>query len=101
MLPGWGQIYNESYIKAVVYFMLDGYLIYKIREADLDWHLTGIGKFRDRRSRYAWYFGLAYLITMMDAQVGAYLYKFDNAMELAVRPVLINKNPGICIHVEF
>ncbi len=101
ILPGWGQIYNETYVKAALYFAIDGYLVYKIREADRNYASTGIGKFKDRRSRYSWYFGLAYLITLMDAQVGAYLYRFDDAMKLAVSPSLIHENPGIRIYVAF
>jgi len=101
ILPGWGQIYNETYWKALLYFGIDSYLIYKIYEADQNYKDSGIGKFRDRRSRYSWYFGLAYLVTMMDAHVGAYLYKFEKAMSLAVKPVIIEKNPGLCIRVCF
>jgi hypothetical protein len=101
ILPGWGQIYNENYWKALLYLGVDSYLVYKIYEADQDYKESGIGKFKDRRSRYSWYFGLAYLVTMMDAHVGAYLYKFDEAMSLAVAPTLIDDQPGLCFRVRF
>lgn len=101
IIPGWGQVYNENYWKAILYLGVDGYLMYKVLENDRYYTDTGEGKFRDRRSRYAWYFGLAYLVTMMDAHVGAYLYKFDKAMSLALTPVIMGHNPGIAVHVHF
>lgn len=101
ILPGWGQVYNENYLKAVMYLAVDSYLFYKILEADRNLESTGIGKYRDRRSRYSWYFGLAYLLTMMDAHVGAYLFKFEKAMSLAVGPAVYRNQPGLCIRVAF
>ncbi len=101
ILPGWGQVYNESYIKAVAYFIVDGYLFYKIRQADISYRDTGNTKFRDRRSMYSWYFGLAYAITMADAHAGAYLYKFDKAMKLTLAPVIFDDFTGFTFHVIF
>lgn len=101
IIPGWGQIYNESYIKAAAYFIVDGYLFYKIRQADISYRDTRDTKFRDRRSKYSWYFGLAYAITMADAYAGAYLYKFNKAMRLTFAPVVFDDFTGISCHVVF
>jgi len=101
ILPGWGQLYNESYLKGIFYFALNGYVFYKIIEARDKFNETKIPKYRDHRSRYSWYFGLTYLITLADAQVGAYLYKFDNAMQLVCTPALIEGSPGLTVYVNF
>jgi len=101
MIPGWGQVYNESYWKAAGYFLVDGYLIYKISEADAAYRSSGDIGDRNHRSDYSWYFGLAYLITMADAYAGAYLYKFDQAMELTVTPVFDSDKLALGIYVCF
>lgn len=101
ILPGWGQVYNESYLKAVGYIAVDGYLFYKIRRADIRYRQSGDTKYRDDRSKYSWYFGLAYFITIADAYAGAYLYKFDEAVELAFVPEIVYDGIGIGLYVKF
>ncbi|MGD9489428.1 MAG: DUF5683 domain-containing protein [Calditrichaceae bacterium] len=101
ILPGWGQVYNENYVKAVLYLGIDGYLFYRIREADIKYRESRETKYRDDRSRFSWYFGIAYLLTMADAHVEAYLYKFDDAVKLTVMPEVINGAAGVRAYVEF
>jgi len=86
ILPGWGQVYNGSILKAVVYLSIDGYFFYKAREADELYKISGKDRDREERSKYNWYFGLAYLMTMIDAHVDAYLYGFEKTMELTMEP---------------
>lgn len=101
ILPGWGQWYNESYWKALAYFVVDGYLIYRIRAADLAYQNSRKTSDRDDRSRFAWYFGLAYLITLADAHAGAYLYRFDEAIKLTVVPGVEGDSFGISCQIAF
>ena len=101
MLPGWGQIYTESYWKAAGYFAVNGFLVYKAREADIQYRSTGNTTFRDQRSKYSWYFGLSYLLTMADAYAGAYLYKFDQAMRLTVSPAVNGQTLSLGFYVVF
>ncbi len=101
VIPGWGQLYNESYLKAVGYMIVDGYLFYKVRENDIKYRDTDKIRFRDKRSKYSWYFGIAYLLTMADAYAGAYLYKFDESMKMTVLPVIERKFYGIQLNVKF
>ena len=101
IIPGWGQFYNESYLKAAGYMIVDGYLFYKIRENDIKYRDTDKTEFRDKRSKYSWYFGLAYLLTMADAYAGAYLYKFDESMKMTVLPVIDEKSLGVQLNVRF
>ncbi len=101
MLPGWGQLYNGSYWKAAGYFLTDSYLIYKIREADVAYHRDGGSALREERSRYSWYFGIAYLMTMADAYAGAYLYKFEKALKMTIMPIIEKDKLALELYVRF
>ena len=100
IFPGWGQVYNKSYLKAVGYLAVDGFLFYKIRENDIRYRSTKNTNFRDQRSKYSWYFGLAYMLTMADAYAGAYLYKFEQAMEMTILPEIDGEYLGIKLYVH-
>ena len=82
VLPGWGQIYNEQYWKAGLAFSLNAFLGYHIFWYQHRWKTTGDKVYQGKRNLYTWYFSLAYLLTMVDAYVDAYLYKFDEAMDI-------------------
>jgi len=101
MLPGWGQLYNKSYWKAAGYLLVDGYLVFKIREADLAYQKSGKVSDRDDRSRFNWYFGLAYFLTMADAYAGAYLFRFDDAMRLTWAPMINGDAIAVGFYVHF
>ncbi|MCB9057114.1 MAG: hypothetical protein H6627_01000 [Calditrichae bacterium] len=99
--PGWGQFYNESYVKSVFYFGLVSVVGYQVHWFSEKYNETGLEKYKDNRSRYSWYLGLTYLLMLMDAHVDANLYKFDEAIKLAVVPDLYTKNLLINIQVPF
>lgn len=101
ILPGWGQFYNESYIKAIGYLVVNTYLFYKARTADIRYRDSRNTRYRDERSRYSWYFGVAYFLTMADAFAGAYLFRFDEAMQLTFLPELNRNYLGIQASVSF
>jgi hypothetical protein len=81
MLPGWGQVYNEQYIKAVIGFGAFAYFFSRIYHFNQEYRKTGNTEFRDNRVTNSWYLGLTYLIIMIDAYVDAHLYRFDEAMQ--------------------
>ncbi|MEJ2637608.1 MAG: DUF5683 domain-containing protein [Calditrichia bacterium] len=83
VLPGWGQAYTHHYIKAGVALSANAFLVYNIFMYQHRWKDTGNKDFQGKRNLYTWYFSLAYLLTMADAYVDAYLYKFNEAMQLA------------------
>ncbi len=101
ILPGWGQVYNESYWKAAGYLAVNAYLLYRAHLADVRYRTTDRTLYRDRRSRFSWYFGLAYVVNMADAFAGAYLYEFDEAMRLTVSPQIMTGSIMVRIHVQF
>jgi len=82
MLPGWGQIYNDQYIKAVITFGIVADFVRKAVINNIRYMDTGKKDYLERRTVNTWYAGLTYTLNMVDAFVDAYLYKFDETMEL-------------------
>ncbi|HFE63780.1 MAG TPA: hypothetical protein ENK14_05090 [Caldithrix sp.] len=83
VLPGWGQVYTGHYLKAPVALATNAFLLHHIFWYHHRWRTTKNADFQGKRNLYTWYFSLAYLLTMVDAYVDAYLYKFDEAMEIS------------------
>lgn len=91
IIPGLGQIYNESYYKVPIIWAIGGWLIYnwidnnnlKNDYADL-YIQTGNENYRilrttfqDRRDEFAIYMGLVYFLNLIDAYVDAHLFDFS------------------------
>jgi hypothetical protein len=83
VLPGWGQVYNEKYLKGLFLLGVNGSFGYAIYHYHKEWEDTGEKQFQEKRNLYTWYFGLSYFLTLIDAYIDAYLYGFDKAIELA------------------
>jgi len=92
ILPGAGQIYNESYLKAPVVWGFLGWFAYewdsynksyKTAKADYTKHINDPRYKRirdfysDKRDTYAVYIGLVYALNLVDAYVDAHLFDFD------------------------
>ncbi len=96
ILPGWGQIYNESYWKAPIIWAIGGYLVYGwITTNDLYQNYKSLyaesltnssgnyvykawrNTYRDRRDLFAVYLGLTYFLNLVDAYVDGQLYDFQ------------------------
>ena len=86
VLPGWGQVYNKKYIKGVFAASLDGVLFSQILHNQNQWEKTGDRNFFNRRNDFYWYFGISYLLTLVDAYVDAYLFGFNKAMDIGLSP---------------
>lgn len=90
VLPGWGQVYNESYWKVPVFLGIGGWFIYnylwnddRYQENKQDYiqTLNPVDRsqrdfYRDQRDEFAIYLGLTYLAMLVDAYVDAQLYDF-------------------------
>jgi hypothetical protein len=95
-LPGWGQLYNEQYIKSALVLAAEGLLVagavvehrradddhavYKdlsrseaVREAAWRRYSRRI----DKRNSYLWYYAGFKFLSIIDAYVDAHLYRFD------------------------
>ncbi len=96
VMPGWGQLYVESYWKAPIFFggaVTLGALIYynhthfmdyanKWDNMNLDdpqYNTTKLWReyYRDNRDMSAFYLLAVYVLATVDAYVGAHLYYFD------------------------
>ena len=91
VLPGWGQLYNHSYIKAPVIWGIGGWLVYlwiqnnkSYKDAINSYNSTNnkvylqIKNFyQDQRDLVAIYMGLTYLLNIIDAYVDAEMYDFS------------------------
>jgi len=101
IIPGLGQVYTDNYWMAAFYFSGCTFLSYKIYDANQKYQRTGDIKYRDERSTYSWYLGFGYLLTMADAYVNAYLYRFDDMMRLTLVPVVYPGGMGVNVYVDF
>lgn len=108
VLPGWGQLYVESYWKAPVFFLGAGTLAYfsfwnnsKYQNDQLLYDNTKQNDptnktkmdsldrykeyYRNNRDQCIFYIGLTYILAAVDAYVGAHLYDFDVSEKLSMR----------------
>lgn len=90
VIPGWGQIYNQSYWKAPLIWGVGAVLVYSWIQynKDFDYYRvkyidTGIEQYRylrtfyqDQRDLMSIYMGLTYLLNLVDAYVDAQLFDF-------------------------
>ncbi len=91
IIPGWGQIYNESYWKAPVIWGVMGWFVYNwidnnnkyIDYKDLylqteeSLYLKYRDFYRDQRDEFAIYVVLTYFLNLVDAYVDAHLFDFS------------------------
>ena len=107
ILPGWGQVYNHKYFKAVLYGGTEIYLIYKVqlRWGQMNHHEHNFlettnpvfkadqfalyEKRRDSRNVHLWLTSLVVFLSMFDAYVDAHLADFnqqDKAFQVYLGP---------------
>ncbi len=101
MLPGWGQCYNESYIKSVIAFGAFSYFVSRIYNYEKKYRDTGNVEYRDKRVTNTWYMGLTYLIILVDTYVDAYLYRFDDMIKLTYQYIPDEKAFTFGVNIEF
>lgn len=90
-VPGWGQFYNDEPLKGLAYGTLQagllGWTLYendRARNAREMYELTGdpewdeaAGDHRDRCRSLVWYTAGAWVLSMLDAYVDAWLFGFE------------------------
>lgn len=114
-LPGWGQLYNRQWIKALVVVgaqtALVGYAVHFNSSArDFPEGSSNREANIDRRNGMFWLMALTKLLSMVDAYVDAQLYDFDAGPDLALQLGAIspdrasaNKGPllGVSLSARF
>lgn len=102
ILPGWGQFYNERYVKGVLVFSVNALLVSQIIHNHNRWEETRDRSYFNRRNDFYWYFGVAYLLNLADAYVDAYLFGFDEAMQIGVSPPANGATPVmVSLRIQF
>lgn len=111
VMPGWGQMYVESYWKAPIFFggaVTLGYLIYynqinysdyadrleQMELSDPDYNITKLWReyYRDNRDMSGFYLLAVYVLATVDAYVGAHLYDFEVSDDLTLNLHIRNGN---------
>ena len=102
VIPGWGQIYNQSYIKAPIIWGLGGWLVYlwiqnnkSYRDAISANNITYKNFYQDQRDLMAIYMGLVYVLNMVDAYVDAELFDFS------FKENSFTKSPMLDLRIKF
>ena len=92
IIPGWGQVYNKKYIKALVYLGGEMYfaskyisLDDKIKKMTVDGISESIIEDKEHeRNGWLWLLGGGYLLALGDAFVDAHLYGLYDDTKLSV-----------------
>jgi len=120
VIPGAGQVYNESYWKLPIVLGFGAYFAYewldnhkKYRDyrdqyrESLETFPSGDGRlltlrefYKEQRDTFTWYFAILYLLNVADAYVDASLYDFSVGDDLMIRFVP-DRRPGLRMRVEF
>jgi hypothetical protein len=127
VVPGWGQLYNESYYKAVGFALIEGLQIASIsglhkkmlaakcenyfpeqyaegseerRNAESANRRADADemRYRERRNKTLWWFAGVVLLSLGDAYVDAQLYGIDISPNLSFNPVL---TAGVTASISF
>ena len=69
-IPSAGQIYNEDYHKAIGFWLLESYSIYKFNDYYNEENQLG------KRNTYAWWIIGLYVMSILDAYIDAHLSTF-------------------------
>jgi hypothetical protein len=101
MLPGWGQLYNEKYLKSLISFGICFDFARKVYVYNQRYQDSGSDYDLERRVVNSWYFALFYVLNMVDAYVDAYLYRFDDIMDLTLQYSPQYDTPMIGVKYEF
>ena len=102
ILPGWGQFYNESYLKIPIIWGLAAWFIYNwnwnnnyykiYSELTLqDYGYHGLrDQFHDQRDLFTIYMGITYFLNLVDAYVDAQLFDFSFSQNNSTGQPMLN-----------
>jgi uncharacterized protein DUF5683 len=122
VLPGLGQLYNQSYWKIPVILGLTAYLGYEIYDNTKIYHdyrdqyansqtpnnpygdlnLQALRNlYHDQRDEFIWYFAIVYVVNLVDAYVDAHLFDFDVREDKPIRFGINPSNRSLNFHIKF
>ena len=99
LIPGFGQAYNEKWLKSLIIVGLEIvsykswrnniyiYDNYDNKDYPLKKH-----RYLEKRNKYAWWIGIIYIYGMIDSIVDAHLYEFNQLMK---EPIIEKKNKEV------
>jgi len=99
LIPGFGQAYNEKWLKSLIIVGLEIvsykswrnniyiYDNYDNKDYPLKKH-----RYLEKRNKYAWWIGIIYVYGMIDSIVDAHLYEFNQLMK---EPIIEKKNKEV------
>ena len=95
LVPGLGQVYNGKWIKSALIIGLEvsSFMAWRLnldRYNNYDSNNFPLRKYRylEKRNKYAWWMGIIYVYSMIDAVVDSHLHSFDHLMN---KPIEIIK----------
>ncbi len=91
IIPGWGQLYNESYWKIPIIWGTAAWFVYNwvdnnnsynnyknlYQNSQNEYYRRLRNFYRDQRDNFTIYIGLLYLLNLIDAYVDAHLFDFN------------------------
>ncbi|MFH1010668.1 MAG: DUF5683 domain-containing protein [bacterium] len=90
--PGWGQFYNEEYLKAALAFSIEtslavsaSYQNDQMRRYEKKGDSEAAKFYRNDRNRLIWWLAGFILFSMGDAYVDAHLFDYDISPELSLK----------------
>jgi hypothetical protein len=122
IIPGLGQLYNESYWKVPIIYGIGAYLAYEYSrfntkfkdysllhdksQAEGNLRLTDTYKkyrefYRDYRDSFIWYFALLYLVNILDSYIDAHLYDFNVNNDIQLRLDPQTRGYGVQFRINF
>jgi hypothetical protein len=122
IIPGLGQVYNETYWKIPIIYGIGAYLAYEysrfntkykdysqlhdksLAEGDTyqaDRYKSYREFYRDYRDSFIWYFALLYLVNILDSYIDAHLYDFNVNNDIQMRLDPQTRGYGLQIRINF
>ena len=103
ILPGWGQFYNESYLKIPIIWGLAAWFIYNwnlnnnyfkiyanLALQDYNYYYKNRDFYHDQRDLFTIYMGITYLLNLVDAYVDAQLFDFSFSQNNSTGQPMLN-----------
>ena len=94
LVPGLGQVYNGKWIKSALIIGLEvsSFMAWRLnldRYNNYDSNNYPLRKYRylEKRNKYAWWMGIIYVYSMIDAVVDSHLHSFDHLMNKPIETI--------------